>query len=157
MVHQQARRRGAARVLLLDERDRVLLLHGHDPADPTHRYWFTPGGGLEAAESPAQAAARELFEETGRRVDPCELHQTAFRECVDIPFDGAIYRQDQCYFALRVPAFTVVHAALEANERRSLDGHRWWPLDELRRTDENVYPERLPDMLASLIGQNRSQ
>lgn len=143
-------RRGAARVLVLDERDRVLLLHGVDPADPAHRYWFTPGGGLRPGENRAQTAARELYEETGLRVAAGELRATGFRECVDITFDGAMFRQDQCYFCLHVPTYAVVHAALTADERRSLDGHRWWPAEELRHTREAVYPEHLAELVASL-------
>jgi len=38
--------RTAARVLLIDEADRILLFHGVDPADPTDEFWVTPGGGL---------------------------------------------------------------------------------------------------------------
>ncbi|WP_326645830.1 hypothetical protein OIE67_44645 [Nonomuraea fuscirosea] len=37
-------RRFTARVLPVDENDRVLLLHGFDPAQPERRFWFTIGG-----------------------------------------------------------------------------------------------------------------
>lgn len=35
--------------------------------------WFIPGGHLEAGERPAEACARELFEETGITIDPDSL------------------------------------------------------------------------------------
>lgn len=41
--------------------DRILMVrHVHDGRD----YWTLPGGGLEPDETPAEAAVREVFEET---------------------------------------------------------------------------------------------
>ncbi|MFE7834854.1 NUDIX domain-containing protein [Streptomyces sp. NPDC057474] len=54
----------AAGVLLFDEDDRVLLV------DPTYKAgWEFPGGVVEAGEAPARAGVREVFEETGVRLD----------------------------------------------------------------------------------------
>lgn len=67
--------RQAARVVLLDDRDRVLLFRGFDPAHPDRgSWWFTPGGGINPSESLEEAAPRELAEETGIRevtLGPC--------------------------------------------------------------------------------------
>ena len=52
-------------MLVIDADDRVLLLHGFDPARPGEPYWFTIGGGAKPGESLADAAARELLEESG--------------------------------------------------------------------------------------------
>ena len=42
--------RTAARVILIDTAERVLLLGARDPADG-RVVWFVPGGGVEADES----------------------------------------------------------------------------------------------------------
>jgi 8-oxo-dGTP pyrophosphatase MutT (NUDIX family) len=55
----------AARVLLIDPLDRVLLLRGDLDV------WIAPGGALKPGEAAAQAALRELWEETG--VEAVEL------------------------------------------------------------------------------------
>ncbi len=50
----------AAGVLFCDDADRILLVQ------PTYKdYWDIPGGYVETAETPAQAAAREVREELG--------------------------------------------------------------------------------------------
>ena len=65
--------RRAARVLPFDAEDRVLLLYSRDPARPTEPYWCTIGGAVEPGETPAEAAAREMVEETGLVVAPGDL------------------------------------------------------------------------------------
>ena len=50
-------------VLTFDERDRVLLLRHVEGND-----WTTPGGMVEPYETPADAAVREMWEETGLHV-----------------------------------------------------------------------------------------
>jgi len=143
--------RVAARVLLIDEAGRVLLFHGVDPADPTDQYWVTPGGGLHQGESAAQGAARELFEETGLRVDPVELGDPVFRNVVEFSLDGRSYRQEQDFFLLRVRAWEVDTSNFDDVELRSLDRYRWWTIEELATTGEPIYPESLPSLLRTLV------
>ncbi|OLB76712.1 MAG: NUDIX hydrolase [Actinobacteria bacterium 13_2_20CM_2_71_6] len=143
--------RRASRVLLIDEAGRVLLFHGFDPARPGHGYWFTVGGGLDEGETQVQGAARELFEETGMRVDPEELGEPVWREVTEFPFDGVWYRQEQEFFLLRVPAWEVDTAGFDEVERASVDDHRWWSADELEATGERYYPPSLPTLLRSLV------
>ncbi|RGC69997.1 RNA pyrophosphohydrolase [Micromonospora sp. MW-13] len=143
--------RRAARVLLVDAAGRVLLLAGSDPARPEHRYWFTPGGGLEPGESPAAGAARELAEETGLRLAPAELGEPVWRETIRFPFDGRQYQQEQEFFLVRVPSWQVDTAGFDAVERASVFGHRWWPADELAATTERYYPADLPALLGRVL------
>ncbi|HEX2773260.1 MAG TPA: NUDIX domain-containing protein [Micromonosporaceae bacterium] len=147
----EPRRRQAARILVIDGTGRVLLFRGCDPARPSHRYWFTPGGGVHPGESPAQGAARELAEETGLRVRPDELGQPVWDEVTTFPFDGQWYRQEQQFFVLRVPAWQVDTAGFDQIEQSSIDDHRWWSVNELESTDERVYPADLADVVRRVL------
>lgn len=53
---------GGVRVIILDEQDRMLLVkQQHEDRE----IWMVPGGGIEEGESAADAAVREVKEETG--------------------------------------------------------------------------------------------
>jgi 8-oxo-dGTP pyrophosphatase MutT (NUDIX family) len=148
--------RRAARVLLVDAAGRVLLLRGFDPARPHHRYWFTVGGGLDADEPAGAGAARELYEETGLRVPAERLGDPVWREVSEFPFAGRWFRQEQDFYLLRVPGWEVDVSGHSELERASVDGHRWWTREELRRTGELFYPRELPDLLDRLLGGGSS-
>jgi 8-oxo-dGTP pyrophosphatase MutT (NUDIX family) len=139
--------RRAARVLLLDPSGRVLLLRGCDPARPEHRYWFTVGGGLEAGESLADAAVREVYEETGLRIIRDELVGPVRADHVEFPFDGQWFSQEQSFFVVRADAFTADLSRLDDYEITSVDSTRWWSADELAATSERFYPPDLADLL----------
>jgi 8-oxo-dGTP diphosphatase len=64
---RQVSRRVAA-VLLVDSAGRILLQHRDAGAPVAPNRWGLPGGGIEAEESPEEAARRELSEETGLTV-----------------------------------------------------------------------------------------
>jgi 8-oxo-dGTP pyrophosphatase MutT (NUDIX family) len=142
--------RRAARVVLVDAADRTLLLRGGDPARPGLRWWFTPGGGLDDGETPAEGAARELFEETGLRVEPAELGEPVWHQVTHFSYDNRQYRQDQEFFLFRVPEWQVDTAGFDPEEQRTIDDHRWWSVAELETTAETIYPEELAELLRRL-------
>ena len=145
--------RVAARVLLLDAQERVLLFRGVDPESPERgTWWLTPGGGLDPGETPAQGAARELFEETGLRVDPADLGAPVHERVAEFVFDGRAYRQSEQFFLARVDAHDVDTAGFTALEVAAMLEHRWWTPEELRTTDAVVYPQALAQVLARAAG-----
>ncbi|WAX77702.1 NUDIX hydrolase [Streptomyces sp. KMM 9044] len=143
--------RRVARVVLLDPRNRILLLHGHEPDDPADDWWFTPGGGVEGDESREQAALRELAEETG--ITEVELGPVLWRRTCSFPFAGRRWDQDEWYYLARTTGRVTGDTALTELERRSVTGARWWTCPELARARETVYPTRLAELLRTLLDE----
>lgn len=137
--------------MLINRDGRVLMLRGTDPGRPRSRYWFTVGGGIDDDESPAVGAARELLEETGLRLTPEELGEPVWYQVMDFPYDGRWYRQEQEFFVARVDDWDVTFEGFDSEERRSIDGHRWWSTAELESTAESFYPAELPDLLRHVL------
>jgi 8-oxo-dGTP pyrophosphatase MutT (NUDIX family) len=143
--------RRAARVLLVDGVGRVLLFRGHDPDRPdAGSWWFTVGGGLDEGESHREAAARELFEETGLTVDPTTLGGVVLERTAEFDLAGTSYAQSEEFFLARVDAHEVDTAGFTPLEESFVLGHRWWTRDDLRTTSDVVYPEGLADLLDRL-------
>lgn len=144
--------RRAARVLLVDAADRVLLLQGRDPADPGQgSWWFTPGGGLDEGEEPVHAARRELAEETGLSLPVTAFGPVVHRRVASFFFSGTDYRQSEVFYLARVDRHDVDTAGWTPLEVACVTGHRWWPRAELRTTAERVYPADLADVLARAL------
>jgi 8-oxo-dGTP pyrophosphatase MutT (NUDIX family) len=143
--------REAARVVLLAG-TRVLLQQGFDPGRPEDgTWWLTPGGGLNDGESIEDAAVREVDEETGFRLDSSLLGPVIATRVCFFPFEGRRYRQRESFFAVRVEPFTPQHHGWDEVEKRALLDHRWWTVDELRTTDQAVYPRQLADLVDAVL------
>lgn len=142
--------RPAVRALLLDEADRLLLLCGRDPSHPGHgHFWFTVGGGLDPGESPESALRREIAEEVGLRdvriLSPVWLLRNRF------VFNGRSFDQENTFYLVRTPESAVDRSGQDQIEKETIVGARWWTLDELRGTADQLYPQPLAGCLTALL------
>jgi 8-oxo-dGTP pyrophosphatase MutT (NUDIX family) len=143
--------RRAARVLLVAD-GAVLLIQGQDPSRPElGPWWHTPGGGIEADERVEAAAAREVDEETGLRLDPDALGPCVATRRTTFEFDHRRYQQDEWFYAVEVERFEPHGAGWIEIERRSLLRYGWWTPDELDATSDVVFPRELAAVVRAVI------
>ncbi|WP_243118200.1 NUDIX hydrolase [Actinomyces wuliandei] len=146
--------RRAARVLVMAAGEQVLLLRGHDTADPSHRWVFTPGGGLHPGEGPEQAAVRELAEETGLVVGEEHLEGPVARREAVFRFMRVTCRQHELFYLLRLPGPVAVRRDGWTDlERDAVDSVGWWTLAQVSQVQtrgEVVYPVCLVGVLRDL-------
>jgi len=146
--------RTSARVVLLDDDGSVLLLCGSDPSitDGTApKWWFTVGGETHPGERLAQAASRELAEETGLGVRPADMVGPIWRRDAVIDFNGSVIASQEFFFLYRTRRFEPAATGRTALERRYLHGHRWCDaqaIAELVDVGQTVYPVQLGELLA---------
>jgi 8-oxo-dGTP pyrophosphatase MutT (NUDIX family) len=138
-------RRPAARILLVDAADRVLLFR-FTPADRPP-FWVTPGGALDPGEDYPTAARRELREEVGLDLD---CGPEVARRIVDfLTIEGVAVTADERYFRVDVDTCEVSTGGHTPLERRVMRGWLWFARADLARHDEPVYPVDLADLLAA--------
>ena len=127
-------RRQAARAVVLDDRDRVLLIRARDPFSPAKgEWWELPGGGMESGEASDLAAAREIHEETGLvdvEVGPCVWqHEARFT------FAGMRFEQLEHIHVARWRGAggegPYRPGGLEMIEAMAFSGFGWWAVPEL--------------------------
>ena len=135
--------RPAARVLVVSDDDRLLLLQGRSiGSDP---WWVSPGGGLLPGESFEEAALRELLEETGFRapIGPCVWTRRHRFEWYGKPHD-----QDERFFVARVGRAVEPRPP---NADGYIVGYRWWTHAEIAASDDDFSPRRLATFLPPIL------
>lgn len=145
--------RHAARAVLLDPSDRVLLLACRDPTrDDAERFWITPGGGLHEGEDHDAALRRELREEVGLRdADLLERGPWVWHRAITFRWLGRTLEQHEHFRLVRTARTAVDHAGRSADEHAALSEHRWLTPADIRRLDDKVAPTRIADLLDDLL------
>ena len=144
--------RPAARILLIDQWDRLLLLHSvmMDAEEPD--LWITVGGALEPGETYEQAALRQLWEETG--LTGIELGPWLWNRRHLFKWRGQLQESIERFFRVRTEHFKIVPSALDRYEITELRGHEWWSVDDIQTAPAGSFvfvPRRLGELLPPLL------
>jgi 8-oxo-dGTP pyrophosphatase MutT (NUDIX family) len=139
--------RPSARVIVIDGTDSVLLFLVKDPLDPKPPLWITPGGGINPGETPGEAAARELSEETGLVLDPTALGDPVATCRGEWTFRGQPLYSVDTFFAWRTYRFEPSTTGWEPLEHEVHAAWRWWTIEEIDTTNERILPARLGDVV----------
>jgi 8-oxo-dGTP pyrophosphatase MutT (NUDIX family) len=139
--------RRAARLLVIDSHSGAVLLFQYE--DAGRSWWATPGGALDGDETFEDAAIREAAEELAIST---RSFRPLWRRTVEFSFRGARVRQEEQYFLLRIAPGDVAlgEQVREAHLHEGILATRWWSLEEIETTSEQVFPEDLPQRLREL-------
>jgi 8-oxo-dGTP pyrophosphatase MutT (NUDIX family) len=142
--------RETARIMLVDEKNRIFLLKTHfDPEVGLPPRWLTPGGGIDSGETTLEAAVRELREETGLRVNPDDLGEPVLVGSGRWDWaDGiSFHTYTDTIYELKVQKFDPDTSGFTQDELRDILEYRWWTIQELMQSDEQLAPHELREWL----------
>ncbi|NTF64937.1 NUDIX hydrolase [Rhizobium rhizogenes] len=139
------------RVILLSSRGRVLLIRyrNTDPSGVDRPCWTTAGGGMEAGETIADTALREIREETG--ISAVSLGPVVWygEDSIRSGDWGVTFKEH----------FIVAHSKTEdvrkdgwtEHEHQQILDMRWWSIQEIGESCDLIYPIGLHDLLTPIL------
>lgn len=149
--------RNSVRVILLNDRDEVLLLHCDDPSTTSTDgvnhgpFWFLVGGGLEENEDIFAAARREIFEETNIAADKIEFGPVVWWGEQELVLCGHHTKLHQRFVVAHTREVCVSLQNVTEFERTVIKNIAWFSVDQIASSTETIYPFCLPTILPNII------
>jgi 8-oxo-dGTP pyrophosphatase MutT (NUDIX family) len=156
---ENVKTRDAVRLIVLDADRRILLLRVQsdfievDGARPMRVFWITPGGGLETDETPADAAPRELLEETGLRPTAPPWPLWYGEQVLVLHGEERLFRETFMLYEVQETALSTERQTEE--EKKIVKEMRWWTLAALQESTELIYPRNLAALVAPIVQGER--
>lgn len=144
--------RKCARAIVVNDLNEVLMIKHKDtiPANPLTpdilEYWVPPGGGVDEHESFVEAAIRELSEETG--IELQNMQSLILERSVDLHYRNELVTQREQFFLSRISGTPAI-PFFDSNE--GIVDARWWPLEEIKKSEEIFFPAGLYTLLKNVL------
>lgn len=143
--------RNSARAVMINECGEVLLLKFiYHHRNGSSMWWVTPGGGLEAGESFIEALRREVFEETGVKLD--DIGPWIWTREIALEWEGRPVLSHERYYLVRAAGIAPELGNMTELEKDTLLDIRWWSAGEIRaaRGREPFSISRLDELLEEI-------
>lgn len=159
------------RLIVLNPERQVLLMRVEDDsitdADTgkaqLRSFWITPGGAIEPGETAAQAAVRELYEETGivpesywtaglppasttdntvphPRFDDTAYPCTLWYAEQTLTLHGEMTLFQETFMLFEVSSGALTGQFQTEEEKRIVKEMKWWHLAQLKGSSESIFP-----------------
>lgn len=146
------RRRDTARIILINEQERVLLMRYEElvPSDPRLRgpmsFWVPPGGGVLEGETFEAAVAREIEEETGIMLSSGPPPWIWTRDH-QLMHEGELKHFHERYFVSRV----ATPERLWNRTNEPILEMKWWSPEEIKQDGGTFFPAGLSQLLGPIV------
>ncbi len=137
--------------MLFDEGGAILLVRFVVPREGGEFvFWALPGGEIEAGETEAEAAAREVREELELELTVtgpvyCDRNQFFYQGEMQDNVDF-LFRAECGHEEPRLTGFTT-------DEKEIMKEVRWWSEAEIEASEERIFPANLAERMRELSGQ----
>jgi ADP-ribose pyrophosphatase YjhB (NUDIX family) len=152
--------RNTVRLVLLNEKDKLLLMHIDDPRTKSigkkygGSFWVTVGGQIEQNETVKDAAIRELFEETGIKDNEVTLGPIIWLRELDLILYGKSAHIKEQYIVARTNKSIVSPTQLTKDEMNIIKKLQWFSLQDIANSKETIYPQKLSALMKDIIVGN---
>lgn len=146
--------RDAVRLVVQDSEGLVLLFRAREITLPElGEWWELPGGGIDEGENYADAAVRELKEETSLHVDAEHVGPPLWRRSCSYRFRGTRRLQHEVVVAVHIAAEAppIDVSGQLVHETEDYLSWQWAPVKAIVTSCERFYPGRLPLLLTAFL------
>ncbi len=152
--------RNSIRVLLLNDKNELLLMCADDPK--TYKmggeyrgcFWFPIGGKIENSETIEEAAIREIYEETGIKQHEIEFGPIVWFEELDLILSGTLTHLSQKFIVANTKNSNITLANLTPDEQKVIQNIAWFSFEKIKTWPEIIYPvslkQYIPDIMAGV-------
>lgn len=149
--------RNSIKAILLNEKNKLLLMYTNDKSikDQNSKYnggfWQMIGGKIESGEDYITAIKREIFEETSITDDQLSIGPVVFKGTMILNLHGELNEIHQSFVVVRTSNCNFNLENLTNEEKFVVKKLKWFSLNEIKNSNEIIYPVVLPDYLKDII------